>query len=615
MTATWARLRARWGSAGDALLLLLPTIVVYLPGLAYPFVGLDDVHYVVRNPAIRDLSWDGLRFLFLEDRRDFRYVPLSYVSLALDYRLFGLDPFFFHLTSLLFHLANTLLVARLVERVFGDAALAFGTALLFSLHPLQVESVEWVMSRKNVLFLFFFLIAALVYLDARDRRREGRPGAGGRLAFSSFLYLVACLSKNAALPLPAVLVLMDLVSDPPAHRHPIAFLRRSLPSKLPYVPPAVAVMAIMSRYSAPNPFRTDFGFGSLEWLQIVSYNFFFYVEKAVLPIGLSPFYPLPEAGSFPPSFEIRAALGLALFGVALLAFVRGWTATFFGVAWYLVTIAPNTLYAFVFSDLPILAADRYFYQSAIGLLLLPPAAGLALWRKRARWRPALAPLAAAAVLALSFQASRHRAAWRSDIAIYESVVDDHPNDDFYYRLALARAAAGQLEGAFRALDEARGTRRKIFFMDFLYYRLQLAALHLEQGDLAAAADQVEGGIEATPNAFEPFDARTPLAYLFLADVRERAGQADAAASAEEAARGARSDPEHRFELEWLRTMRAESRRFLEARVARDPNDGAAWFVLGIAAELDGDERAAEQRFALARSLGYRPAPASDARGR
>jgi len=603
-------------AGAEVLLLLLPALLVYGPGLAYPFVGLDDVHYVVRNPAIRDLSWDGLRFLFLEDRIDFRYVPLSYVSLGLDYRLFGLDPFGFHLTSLLLHLANTALVARLVERLFGDRALGLGTALLFSIHPLQVESVIWVMSRKNVLFLFFFLLAALLYLEARERRGAGRPGANLRLAASSALYFVACLSKNAALPLPAVLVLMDLVAEPGGHRHPLAFLRRSLPSKAVYVPPLAAVLAIMASYSAPNPFRTDFGFGPSEWLRIVAFNFAFYVEKALLPLALSPFYPLPEAGGLPLSFTLRAGVGASLFGLAALAFRRGWRVTFFGVAWYLVTIAPNTLYALVFSDLPILAADRYFYQSAIGLLLLPAAGTLALWRGRPRWRPAVAAAAAAADVALALQAASHRSAWRSDVAIYESVVDQHPNDEFFYRLALARAAAGDAPGAFRALDDARRAERRIFFLDFLYYRLQLAALHLEQGDPAAAADQLEAALEATPNAFEPFDARTPLAYLQLADLRERAAQPEAAARAREAARTARADPEYRFELEWLRSMRTESRRFLADRLARHPNDARAWFVHGLAAEADGDARAAEQRFAVARSLGYRAAEGgAPARGR
>jgi len=184
---------------GAALLLVLAAVgALYWPALDYPFVSLDDHYGVVDNPGLRDLSWQGLRFLFFEDRHDFRYFPLAWLSLALDLHLFGLDPRYFHLTNVLLHLANTALVFWLVQALARDARVAFVTALLFGIHPLQVESVAWVSSRKNVLFLLFFLLSTLAYVAwARDRER--RPGrARAALGASVLLFLLSATAKTTA---------------------------------------------------------------------------------------------------------------------------------------------------------------------------------------------------------------------------------------------------------------------------------------------------------------------------------------------------------------------------------------------------------------------------------
>lgn len=588
--------RAAWGA-----LLLLPAVAVFAPGLSYPFLQLDDVHHVVLNPAVQDLSWRGLHYIFVEDTRDLRYFPLTYLSLAVDRRLFGLDPFFFHATNLALHLANTLLVAWLVERIFRDRALGFLTALLFSIHPLQVESVAWIISRKNVLFLFFFLLAAHAYL-ARFGGSAARARAA--LAASALGYGLACLSKTAAITLPAALVLVDWVVDPRCRTSLAAWLRRSLPSKLVYVPVLALIVWASVRHAAPNPFQTDPGFDAIEWIAIVGHNLFFYVAKTLLPLGLGVFYPLPSAGALPSHVPLFACLGAGLVAAAIWSWRRAHARLFFGLGWYLVTIAPMTLFAAWFSDVPILAADRYYYQSAIGLLLLPAATALHLWRSRPRLRPLVAAAGGACVVALAILAADHRAAWRSTTALYEETLAHHPNREFQLRLALEYQGAGRRADALRALAAADHAENQVFFMDFLYYRLRLARLRLEGGDLGGAAREVEAGIESTPNAFEPRDARTPLAHAYLADLLRRAGD-DAGAARARARRGT-PDSEQYFERTWIQVLPEEATRFLADRVAADPDDGEAWFFYGLAADLAGDEAAARSRLARAHALGYRP---------
>ncbi len=111
---------------------------------------------------------------------------------------------------------------------------------------------------------------------------------------------------------------------------------------------------------------------------------------------------------------------------------------------------------------------------------------------------------------------------------------------------------------------------------------------------------------STPNAFEPHDARTPLAYLYLSTLRERADDEAGTRRALEAAARAVRDPEHYFEITWIRAMPAEAERFLAARVAEQPDDAGAWFAWGIAAELAGETTSARSRIERAVALGYRP---------
>jgi tetratricopeptide (TPR) repeat protein len=590
-------------------LLLVPPVLLFAPGLAYPFLGLDDVYAIVTNPAIRDLSWDGVRFLFLEDARDLRYFPITYLSWALDYRLFGLDPFGFHLNNLLLHLANVLLVYALVRSLTRDKIAAGVAGLLFAIHPLQVESVIWVSSRKNVLFLFFFLLAIFAYLLYVRSRREHRGLATLALATSVLLYLASCLAKTTGVTLPAVLFLIDIHREPHPWRGFGALLRTSLPSKLAYLPPALAVYAVTRVLAQESPFRTEYAYSPLEWGAIVGHNLFFYVMKTAVPSGLGVFYSLPEPGALPLHVYVYAALAVALVGITFWCARRGPPVVFLGLAWYLVTIFPLAVFAAVLSDLPILVADRYYYQSAIGVGIVVGAAASALWRRRPGLRvPVL--VAGAAMGAAAFAlAAEHRAAWRGTIPLSENLLENHPTDEFYYRLALAYDSAGRPQAAFGALEEAERAPRKIFFLDLFRYQLRLSDIHRRKGDVAGAAAFLEAAIEATPNRMEPFDARTPLAYRYLAHLQERAGDPRRAAASRARASRTQADPEHHFELAWFHVAPGAAGAFLEQRIAEEPRDAMAWYHFGTLARLQGREDLARERFERAARLGYGSPPA------
>src|SRR3989338_4775657 len=187
------------------LVILLFTFCVYAKSLSFPFVNWDDPVYVTRNPLIQELSFGNLKKMFTQSHHTL-YIPLTLVSFAIDYHLYHQNPFGFHLTNTLLHLANTALVYVILYALTKEWLLSIAVALLFGIHPVQIESVVWVTERKNVLCAFFILAAFAFY--GLGSFRERWKWKGGVAAFAFFV--LACLSKAIAVVLPIIFVLFDL---------------------------------------------------------------------------------------------------------------------------------------------------------------------------------------------------------------------------------------------------------------------------------------------------------------------------------------------------------------------------------------------------------------------
>ena len=132
----------------------------------------DDNRYVTENPYLRSLDLPNLwamftRFYFAN------YAPVVLLSFALDYRVWGLQPFGYHLTSLLLHGLNVALAYAVARRLLGSRTGALVAALVFAVHPLQVEAVVWVAGRKTLLCGSFALLALLCYM--RSSKLDGSP--------------------------------------------------------------------------------------------------------------------------------------------------------------------------------------------------------------------------------------------------------------------------------------------------------------------------------------------------------------------------------------------------------------------------------------------------------
>src|SRR3989441_2690389 len=149
------------------LLIALVTFAVFLPTLQNQFVSWDDDKNFLENPHYRGLGWTHLRWMWTTHLG--HYIPLTWMTLGLDYLFWGMNPLGYHLTSLLLHAANGAVFYFVAFRILGLAlpspsehghALAVSAgvaALVFAIHPLRVESVAWVTERRDVLSGLLYL--------------------------------------------------------------------------------------------------------------------------------------------------------------------------------------------------------------------------------------------------------------------------------------------------------------------------------------------------------------------------------------------------------------------------------------------------------------------------
>jgi Flp pilus assembly protein TadD len=428
--------RSTLREVGPPLAVAVVTIAVFLPALWNGFVNWDDTTNFLNNPNYRGLGWKNLRWMattFLLGQ----WIPLTWLTLGLDYVLWGMDPFGYHLTNVVLHCATAVvwyLVARhlmvLAAPSLGGSALtggALAAALFFAIHPLRVESVAWVTERRDVLSGLFFVLAVLGYLRARTSA-AGR----GWLGFSIGCYALGALSKAMVVSLPVVLLLLDVY---PLRRLDIRHvrletLRRLVVEKVAYVAIALAtgVMAIWAQQY--NNFLTPLDrLPLLDRMPVLLYSVWFYFSKTLAPIGLSPLYELPaEVSLLQPRF-LGSALGtVALTAVAALL-ARRWPALTVATAGYAVVLAPVSG---LLHNGHQLVHDRYSYLPCLpwavlfgaGVAFVLHAGQHALVRRSIS---RLATLAAAAWLAaLGILTAEQVKVWRDDDTLWRYALDADP---------------------------------------------------------------------------------------------------------------------------------------------------------------------------------------------
>lgn len=417
-----------------ALAVLAVILAVFSPCLSHDFINLDDDLYVTDNPVIRGITPANLKNIstafFIT-----HYQPLTILSYLIEYRFFKLDPFYYHLDNLILHLLNCLLVFWIIYRVNGNILPAFLTALFFGLHPLQVESVAWVSERKNLLYAFFFLSAMVSYLYYLGKEKK-------RFYYwvCLFFFILSLLSKSMAVTLPLVLLLLDYFSGR-------KITRQACFEKIPYFLLALAggLVALWAAHLTGAPYEPG-RYSVLARLMGASSDVVFYLQKIILPLGLSASYPYFEAQNHPLRYFL-SFVGLGLMFVVLFRSLRYSKKIIFGCGFFLLTVLPALRFLPLES---IAAADRYVYVSSIGIFYLLAAGLYWAWGKKstrtALLKAGLILFTAGLVVFWSWLSWQRCGAWKNSLNLWNDVLKKYPaNASAYNNRGVYFLRDGQFE--------------------------------------------------------------------------------------------------------------------------------------------------------------------------
>lgn len=432
-------MRRRHAAAAAAVL----AAAALAPALRNGFVNWDDRAAILDNPALRGLTWEHLRWMATAFHLG-HWQPLSWLSLAADFALWGPRPLGVHLTALLLHALNAALACLLAARLLRAAGLtegraasaAFWTAALFAVHPLRVESVAWATERRDVLSGAFALGALLVHASELPARR--------RAAAVALLCACAFASNVRLIWLPAALALSALY---PLRRPVRAALLEAAPAAALALGAALIGMAAQAADPALVPLSR---FGAAARLSQCAFALGFYLTKLALPVGLSPLYERSlslDPGEF-------AAYALVFAGAAVLA----WRArkrqpgAAAALVFYALALAPSL--GLVKSGRQT-AADRYTYLASLG-----PCALAGAWLSAS---PRRRLAGAAAVVALTLASWRQCSYWRDSVALWSRAVECDPRGFFARRnLSAALLEAGRPAEAAEQARRAEAAYRAIF---------------------------------------------------------------------------------------------------------------------------------------------------------
>jgi len=322
-------------------LCVLATAALYAGDLHLGFFRIDDPQYIIGNAWIQGVTWEHIRQILLSPYY-LNYSPLHLFSYMLDHAIAGVNAYAFHLSSNLWAgiVAGFVYLVALALTQHRLAAIA--AAVLFVVHPVHVEAVAWISSRKDLVAAAFVLPGFLAYLKYRQHR------AIAWYLASLLLFLFALLGKLSVAAFPAVLLSLDLFVE----KRP---LRRAIVDKLPFVLLAIVVAVAVQSAQPTTGVQPDLSMRAKSFTQGI---------WLLTGLGNYVLYRVPPANGTVLAQLAGAIFLLALFMFPLLLRKRYPLATVL-IYWIPFTYLPTQVLPFSYP-----VTDRYLFLPSVGAVIL-----------------------------------------------------------------------------------------------------------------------------------------------------------------------------------------------------------------------------------------------------
>jgi protein O-mannosyl-transferase len=459
-------------------LVAVATLATFLPTIWNDFVDWDDPRMFLNNPGHRGPFLTEIWYAWSSHLLG-EFMPVTWMSYALDRLFWGLHAPGYHLTSVLLHALAAVAVYALARRLLGFAlgvdppgrhAIDLGAAaaaLLFALHPLRVEAVAWVSARGTVLGGLLLILSVLAYVKGWERGHTSGRVPARWLAGSALLFVASLLARATGLVLPAVLAVLDVyplrrVGWPPVGWWSPA-ARRVWGEKAAFV--VIGLLGTPMGFLARGEEVGDFhraGWDPLVSLAWGAYTTGFYVWKTIGIGTLSPIYPMPTREDMMLGAVLLSAGTAVAVTAILIATRRRWPGALAAWVAYLILIGPMSGLV-PFGRLRGVV-DRYTYVACVGWAVVAGGALVIGWRG---WRDGrvgglrvslLGGAVVAILLAWSALSWRQAAVWQDGVTLWRRALLTVPESPLV-RSNLGTALAKRRDYAGAAAQYREATLR------------------------------------------------------------------------------------------------------------------------------------------------------------
>ena len=530
------------------------------------FVNYDDDTYITDNPQVHaGLRWNTVKWAFTTYHQG-NWHPLTWLSHALDWQLFGSNPAGHHYVNVGLHALNALVLFLLLQYATGYRWRSLMVAALFALHPMNVESVAWAAERKNVLSMLFFLLGLYAYTwYAR------RPALSRYLSVVG-LFILSLLSKPQVITFPCLLLLWDFW---PLDRFRSAFrdgegesgaasrwrfVGKLLWEKIPlFALSAVSAAVTVKAQTAGGAVRNLSEYGASLRVETAVISYARYVGKFFWPSKLANLYPHPT--HLYPAWQVGAASFVLLLVTAIvLVRIREQRYLAVGWFWFLGSLVPMA--GLVQVGLQSMA-DRYAYIPFIGLFLIIVWTA-ADWARARHVAPTwLALLSISYLLALGIITHNQIGYWHDSATLWRHALavtkENYVAESNLGEVLLGQEKADEAAAHFRAALAVRP--------DGLVANLDLGAYEDRRGNFADAIQHYRVVVDHSNDT-----GMSATAYGSLGFVYRQMGQA------------------------------AKAKQSFETSIQLDGSRARARIGLGLVAQDAGDVEEAVRQFSIAAAL-------------
>ncbi len=411
------------------------------------FICFDDTEYITQNNHIKSgINAESIQWAF-SSFVSRNWHPLTWISLMLDYSLFGTNPAGYHVMNLLLHIGAVIFLLLFLNRTTNNIWPAAFAAALFAFHPLRVESVAWAAERKDVLSMFFGMAALYSYAFYAEKRRLSC------YFLCLILFALSLMAKSMLVTLPFILLLVDYwplrrwsgASDALAGNR-FKSVGGLILEKTPFVILTIisSIMTVWAQYEVGVMRQPLFMRFINALISYVSY-----LRKIFMPVDLAVIYHFEF--SFEPLPVIASAFILLCITAVVLYHVRKLPFLFVGWFWYLGTLIP------VIGLVPINApmADRYTYLPSVGIAIMLAWGIPLLYSGVDIRRKILFPAGIIILIILAFLTWNQCGYWKNSISIFKHALSVTKNNDVAHNhLGIALQTEGRINDALSHYNQA-----------------------------------------------------------------------------------------------------------------------------------------------------------------